>query len=237
MTRRATGAPAASCSTPARPRATSTRAESQGWLPLLALDRLVAPGRPSHDVAAVAALADCDEDAVAPPVARGRLSGRSRRVSSCSPTPTSTRRACCSQGAFARRSDFATVLRHVRGDQLVDGAGRGGAWPRLRRHGSRLARAGRRRRVDRAGRSSTTSTANDLAALLVYVGAAPAARRGVAPPESRRRLPTSRSRSASPISPATRRSAQSSTPSASPSSSGRGRRSRTTPSRSSAAGS
>ena len=55
---------AASCSMPAR-RTTTSRARSrEGWLPLLALDRLVAPGRPTHDVAEVAALAGTDEDRV-----------------------------------------------------------------------------------------------------------------------------------------------------------------------------
>src|SRR5439155_20544202 len=38
------------------------RAEREGWLPLLTLDRLVNPGRPIHDGAEVAAITGYDEE-------------------------------------------------------------------------------------------------------------------------------------------------------------------------------
>ena len=89
------------------------RAESEGWLPLLALDRLVTPGRPTHDIAEVAKLAGCDEDRLRslwravgfPDVPEGLAAFTDADVRAA---------RLALDGAFARRADFATVLRHVR---------------------------------------------------------------------------------------------------------------------------
>ena len=89
------------------------RAQSEGWLPLLALDRLVTPGRAAHDVAEVATLAGADED---------RLRSLWRAVG-FPDVPVGLRvftdadveaARLALDGAFARRADFGTVLRHVR---------------------------------------------------------------------------------------------------------------------------
>jgi adenylate cyclase len=89
------------------------RAVVEGWLPLLALDRLATPGHATHDVAEVAALADSDEDELRrvwravgfPDVPEG--------LAAFTDTDVEAARLLL-QGAFARRSDFATVLRQVR---------------------------------------------------------------------------------------------------------------------------
>ena len=89
------------------------RAESEGWLALLALDRLASPGAPTHDIADVAALADTDEDRLRrlwravgfPDVPDGLAVYTDADVEAA-------RRLM--HGGFARRSDFSTVLRHVR---------------------------------------------------------------------------------------------------------------------------
>ena len=89
------------------------RAESEGWLPLLALDRLVTPGRAQHDIARVARLAGCDEDRLRslwravgfPDVPEGLAVFTDADVDAA---------RLALDGAFARRADFATVLRHVR---------------------------------------------------------------------------------------------------------------------------
>jgi adenylate cyclase len=89
------------------------RAEREGWLPLLTLDRLVLPGRPTHDVADMAAITGYDEDqlrrlwrAVGFPDVRPGLAvftdadvEAARRLLS---------------GGLAHGSDFATLLRQVR---------------------------------------------------------------------------------------------------------------------------
>jgi adenylate cyclase len=89
------------------------RAEAEGWLPLLALDRLAAPGRATYDVAAVAALAGGDEERLRrlwravgfPDVPDG--------VAAFTDADVEAARQVL-QGAVAQRSDFSTVLRHVR---------------------------------------------------------------------------------------------------------------------------
>jgi adenylate cyclase len=89
------------------------RAESEGWLPLLALDRLVAPGHPAHDGAEVAARAGRDEDQLRrlwravgfPDVPDGLPVFTDADVEAA---------RLALNGAFARRAGFATVLRSVR---------------------------------------------------------------------------------------------------------------------------
>jgi adenylate cyclase len=89
------------------------RAAAEGWLPLLALDRLALPGRATHDSAEVAALAGCDEDRLRrlwravgfPDVPAGLAVFNDSDVAAARQLMN---------GAFARRSDFPTVLRHVR---------------------------------------------------------------------------------------------------------------------------
>ena len=89
------------------------RAESEGWLPLLTLDRLVTPGPARHDVASVAALAGCDEDrlrrlwrAVGFPDVPGGLA-----VFTDADVDAARRLA---HGGVAAGTDFPTLLRHVR---------------------------------------------------------------------------------------------------------------------------
>jgi adenylate cyclase len=90
-----------------------TRAEAEGWLALLALDRLVSPGAPTHDIAEVAALADCDENQLRrlwravgfPDVPDGLAVYTDADVEAAQRLM---------HGALAKRSDFSTVLRHVR---------------------------------------------------------------------------------------------------------------------------
>jgi adenylate cyclase len=89
------------------------RAVAEGWLPLLALDRLVTPGRATYDIAEVAALAGSDEEQLRrvwravgfPDVPEGLAVFTDADVAAA-------RRLL--HGAFAKRSDFATVLRQVR---------------------------------------------------------------------------------------------------------------------------
>ena len=95
------------------PEADIARAESQGWLPLLTLDRLVSPGAPRHDVAAIAALAGCDEAHLRrlwravgfPDVPDGLV------VFTDADADAARRLA---KGGLAPGADFATLLRHVR---------------------------------------------------------------------------------------------------------------------------
>jgi len=89
------------------------RAESEGWLPLLTLDRLVSPGPARHDVAAVATRAGVDK-------------GRLRRLWRAVGFPDvpdglavftdadvdAARRLA--KGGLAPGADFPTMLRHVR---------------------------------------------------------------------------------------------------------------------------
>jgi len=89
------------------------RAESEGWLPLLTLDRLVSPGPARYDVAAVATLAGCDEGKLRrlwravgfPDVPRGL------NVFTDADVDAARRLA---RGGLAPGADFATRLRHVR---------------------------------------------------------------------------------------------------------------------------
>ena len=106
---------AASCSTPARPTTTSPAPRPRAGCRCSRSIGSSTPGRADATTSPqVAALAGVDEDRLRRLVARGRVPRRARRVSRCSPTPTSRPRGSCCNGAFARRSDFATVLRHVR---------------------------------------------------------------------------------------------------------------------------
>ena len=89
------------------------RAETEGWLPLLTLDRLVTPGPARHDAAAVAALAGCDVDhlrrlwrAVGFPDVPDGLA-----VFTDADVDAARRLA---RGGLAAGVDFATTLRHVR---------------------------------------------------------------------------------------------------------------------------
>lgn len=89
------------------------RAEREGWLPLLTLDRLVLPGRATHDLADVAAITGVDEErlrrlwrAVGFPDAPEGL-----RVFSEVDVEAARRLL---GGRLARGVDFATLLRQVR---------------------------------------------------------------------------------------------------------------------------
>jgi adenylate cyclase len=89
------------------------RAESEGWLPLLTLDRLVSPGPARHDVAAVASLVGCDKEHLRrlwravgfPDVPDGLAVFTDADVDAA-------RRL--EKGGLAPGADFATMLRHVR---------------------------------------------------------------------------------------------------------------------------
>jgi len=89
------------------------RAEREGWLPLLTLDRLVLPGRPNHDVADMAAITGYDEDQLRrlwravgfPDVPAGLAVFTDADVEAA-------RRLL--SGGLAHGSDFATLLRQVR---------------------------------------------------------------------------------------------------------------------------
>jgi adenylate cyclase len=89
------------------------RAERDGWLPLLTLDRLVNPGRPIHDGAEVAAITGYDEERLRrlwrafgfPDVPEG--------LAVFSDTDVEAARRLLG-GGLARGSDFATLLRQVR---------------------------------------------------------------------------------------------------------------------------
>jgi adenylate cyclase len=89
------------------------RAEREGWLPLLTLDRLVNPGHPIHDGAEVAAIIGYDEERLRrlwrafgfPDVPEG--------LAVFSDTDVEAARRLLG-GGLARGSDFATLLRQVR---------------------------------------------------------------------------------------------------------------------------
>src|SRR6185436_17183115 len=89
------------------------RAESEGWLPLLTLDRLVSPGPARYDVAAVATLAGCDEGKLRrlwravgfPDVPAGLAVFTDADVDAA-------RRLA--KGGLAPGADFDAMLRHVR---------------------------------------------------------------------------------------------------------------------------
>ena len=89
------------------------RAEREGWLPLLTLDSLVMPGRPSHDVAAVAAMTGLDADHLRrlwravgfPDVPDGLAVFTDADVEAAQRLLG---------GGLARGSDFETLLRQVR---------------------------------------------------------------------------------------------------------------------------
>ena len=89
------------------------RAESEGWLPLLTLDRLVSPGPARYDVAAVASLVGCDEEHLRrlwravgfPDVPDG--------ISVFTDADVDAARRL-EKGGLAPGADFATMLRHVR---------------------------------------------------------------------------------------------------------------------------
>jgi adenylate cyclase len=89
------------------------RAEREGWLPLLTLDSLVRPGRPTHDVADVAATAGLDADQLRrlwravgfPDVPDG--------VAAFTDTDVEAAQRLLG-GGLAHGSDFETLLRQVR---------------------------------------------------------------------------------------------------------------------------
>ena len=89
------------------------RAEREGWLPLLTLDRLVMPGRPTHDVADVAASTGLDADELRrlwravgfPDVPEGLAVFTDADVEAARQLLA---------GGLAQGSDFATLLRQVR---------------------------------------------------------------------------------------------------------------------------
>lgn len=89
------------------------RAEREGWLPLLTLDRLVLPGPTTHDVADVAAITGYDSERLRrlwravgfPDVPDGLAVFSDADVEAA-------RRLL--GGGLAQRSDFATLLRRVR---------------------------------------------------------------------------------------------------------------------------
>jgi adenylate cyclase len=89
------------------------RADAEGWIPLLTLDRLVSPEPPRHDAAGVAALAGCDEDRLRelwravgfPDVPEGLAVFTDADVDAA-------RRLA--RGGLGPGTDFAALLRHVR---------------------------------------------------------------------------------------------------------------------------
>ena len=89
------------------------RADREGWLPLLTLDRLVLPGRPTHDIADVAAITGVETDQLRrlwralgfPDVPEGLAVFTDADIDA-------TRRLL--GGGLARGSDFETLLRQVR---------------------------------------------------------------------------------------------------------------------------
>src|SRR3954452_7429721 len=89
------------------------RAQTQGWLPLLALGRLGSPRVPTHDLAAVAELAGADEEEMRrlwravgfPDVPDGLTSFTDDDVAAA---------RLALHGTFASQTDLETVLRQVR---------------------------------------------------------------------------------------------------------------------------
>ena len=207
------------------------RARAEGWLPLLALDRLVTPGRPTHDARRDRRARGHRRGTAPPAVARGRLPRRARG-------PRRVHRRRRRRGAPARSKERSRAAIRLR-----DGAPARPRDQRRRWHGSprsspsptatRSATSARQGIDDETVacvESSTTSTATSSPRcsctprslqLRAAVWRRLEPRRG-ARPRGGDRLRRSRR--------ATRRSAPSSTPTTSPRSSGDGRRSRTTPS-------
>ena len=89
------------------------RALAEGWLPLLALDRLALPGVPSHDIAQVAALADTDEETIRRLWRAVGFPDAPEGLAVYTDADVDAARRLRS-GAFAQRSEEATVLRQVR---------------------------------------------------------------------------------------------------------------------------
>jgi adenylate cyclase len=89
------------------------RAEREGWLPLLTLDRLVAPGRPTHDVADVAAMTGVDAEQLRRLWRAVGFPDAPEGLAVFTDADIEAARRLLS-GGLARGSDFATVLRQVR---------------------------------------------------------------------------------------------------------------------------
>ena len=89
------------------------RAEREGWLPLLTLDRLVLPGRPTHDVADVAALTGFDEDRLRRLWRAVGFPDAPQGVPVFTDDDIDAARRLL-EGRLAQGSDFATLLRQVR---------------------------------------------------------------------------------------------------------------------------
>ncbi len=89
------------------------RALDEGWLPLLALDRLITPGRALHDIAQVGVLTGIDVEQIRslwravgfPDVPEGLAVFTDADVEAA---------RLVLNGALAQRSDFETLLRHIR---------------------------------------------------------------------------------------------------------------------------
>jgi len=89
------------------------RAEREGWLPLLTLDRLVLPGRPTYDVADMAARTGYDEDQLRRLWRAVGFPDVPESLAVFTDADVEAARRLLG-GGLARGSDFATVLRQVR---------------------------------------------------------------------------------------------------------------------------
>jgi adenylate cyclase len=89
------------------------RAEREGWLPLLTLDRLVLPGRATHDVSDVAALTGIDEERLRRLWRAVGFPDAPEGVPVFSDGDVEAARQLLG-GRLARGADFGTLLRQVR---------------------------------------------------------------------------------------------------------------------------
>jgi adenylate cyclase len=89
------------------------RADAEGWLPLLTLDRLVSPGPARHDAAGVAALAGCDEERLRQLWRAVGFQDVPDGLAVFTDADVDAARRLA-KGGLGPGTDFATMLRHVR---------------------------------------------------------------------------------------------------------------------------
>jgi adenylate cyclase len=89
------------------------RADTEGWLPLLTLDRLVSPGSARYDAAGVAALAGCDEDRLRQLWRAVGFADVPAGLAVFTDADVDAARRMA-KGGLGPGIDFATTLRHVR---------------------------------------------------------------------------------------------------------------------------